>query len=1649
MWNSLSGSLSSYLNPASGPSTSSDSTNTPSTPQNGPVERVQQPADGLERDDPHTPDHPSQRLSPNSLSASGNQTMAGILAAHPQFSVFRKSTSREGIDELSLKHSRDTSQRSGSVGKDKEAIDGDKMETLATPPASSPRARIDKRNSPSGNSSGSSSFHFSSLEGADLPSLNFGDHSSSGSLVGVSPRASPSLASSLDSSKPPFPSPPADSTSQSNDVTSLSGGVRLIPDSPPASRRSPSLVSSSASSASYHPTASTSRPARTPSRSSSSSSLSRSQSVTRVGQFSPLSLCPSPLIGAPVLPPPPPLPTLSSLTIPEETEEASGPGSRRVLRRTSSILKLPRTPGTGRSVRFTESIIDHGERGDSFDRDGDVEDEEEEEEVGFEREESPSILPGSRQRHAVAVTPRMEEEQTESALDFSAMTSRDSIMTARQGGHSSFLDRLKEVIPSPDVSLVAEEQVFVTRLEEEDLVIETTPEPAIVAQSEAEITLSQTDELSLVSTTTTVHTPGPPTPSQDALEATSIDTSLSTLTIQSLPSQSNTSSTNPMLFDESNPCHYNSISVLASSTLGGGGGGGGGGMREDLVAINTMEVLDEEDEEDSNGSEGILPTTPRAKLEADRQYDVSRTPTSSNRAVPTEAGQEEVESPLRELEVFSSTSPVPSQRTAKHDDGHSQGPESGCGSDAGHLNSTTYPATPSVPLEPELSSSATSTLPLPLVSESTTCDSERSHSQSFYRKFMASRAKLGGSQTAAQEWDRLEKGEKASPKESQNRSSEVLEMEQEQEGASVYYSPGRGEEEDEEEFEEEEEEVERVLVQGGSFYEMASAGAELDEERLEEEGEDASVIDYGGLVRTFLSPIVELSEPETTFESPVEQLVASLKRSHNSRPKPPLVQPTFSSLSRTAVAVQTVPVAPATPSRALRGTSTAPSTPLSTSKIPRPRNPITPSQNPFLLQLAKLPNAPRAAEQQAALIQELFSTQQDQISTSSSQRFLLSSLVTNLQNEVDHKNLMVENLKKQVEEARHEVEEVERIALEWQRREESRSQSTAKVDDPDREAREQRKVAALEETVQLLADELDTRLRENGTGRKRIEGELERTRAELVERSNEVRNTEIRLRHAKASQAQAEEEARVRREREEAAKEEAVENKRQLDLLRARWQAEAEDRDRTTQRLREELLEVKTQHDNGTVGGAQFEERIEKEVARRVEEAKQALERETSIIKHELVLRDEALADLRTQLRSAQDEAHESRGMSQEDRQQAELALSDLQAELSSKNEVIVQLREANGEIQDELDETVVKFEDANIDRDRLVRLLESKEVELAQQQEQCHTAISAMRDLEEAVTRFESEAAVKESQLAKLRKELELQTSMLEKREGVLVEAEKQVSRLRKERGVLEAEKEKAVSFVDKLKRDSADREIRISKLKKRIAELDEDVFGLNIALDAKQQEASHWKRQMSQLKLERTQQSTTVPPSSTARPVPASTIRRSATTASVLAGLNDNGQGTPIAGPKKSILSRRSSRTNLHTQTQTQSQSIEHDLTLPGHEETPSRQPPVQSQTATSSAAGTAIRKSSSSNGGLRLIEFPDVPKGEQDRLNVMASLGIVGGPGGVRQKRRESGSRGGGISKENEPIQEGEGGSRKSSASRSSSSSFRARSEAVSLA
>lgn len=542
------------------------------------------------------------------------------------------------------------------------------------------------------------------------------------------------------------------------------------------------------------------------------------------------------------------------------------------------------------------------------------------------------------------------------------------------------------------------------------------------------------------------------------------------------------------------------------------------------------------------------------------------------------------------------------------------------------------------------------------------------------------------------------------------------------------------------------------------------------------------------------------------------------------------------------------PPTPATPARV--ASRRAPATPLSASKIPRPRNPITPSQNPFLLQLARTSSSATVQPQAVTLLQDLFSTQQDQLAASSSQRFILSSVVSNLQNEVEHKDAVIRSLKQQVGETRSELKELEQLALAW---EERALRSKPSTDAAPPSAR--KTSAALEETVQLLADELETRVREDRALRDELEAELHRTRAELARRVHEVRDGEIRLRHAHAALEQADGEREAMKREVERGEDRHAEVVRERDELRGRWAVDVEERERTLARLRDEVRELRDAA--ATSGRGLDDEAVEREVQRRVEEAQADAHREAQLVKRELVQRDAALADLRDQLRAQRDETDRLSRAVQEERQHAELAHADMADVLANKERELEEVLHDHDALQQELDSAYSRLEAAELERDRLVDAADAKDDELAEQVSQCQTALAAMADLEAAVVRIEAEAAAKDAQLAQAQRELAAarreSADVLEKRDRVLAETEKAAGRTRKELEALQKETNRLTDLVSKLRHDSADREgasslhmhfdriadlpysstVKVTKLKKRVAELDEDVFGLNIALD------------------------------------------------------------------------------------------------------------------------------------------------------------------------------------------------------------------------
>lgn len=1682
-----------------------------------------------EYDSPHTPEqHSSIRYSPNSLSQSGNQTMASVLSAHPRFSVFRKSSSSQSVDQIARKgeaqgedargtdengspvppRSASTRHRRSFSARDLCNEDGDLVETLLTPPNHSPIPRPARSSdSPStrtrrqnGSSSSETSFH---LDSAELPSLNFGDHSSSAcSSRGSSPVASPSAAAAMGPvgstvAKASLPGTPVRTHANASSLMAgQTSGIRLVPDSPPSTisrtqtpvrrrdgdtgvLRSSTTLETTAAAPPPTPSASslsrrTSSGENAPSsRMRSSTTASTKGPIERV-QFSPLGLCPSPLLTAPMLPPPPPPPALpmpglvttpppSSSTVSSDSpsavespsEHAAAAGalvaqhSLSLHRKGSNgILKAPKTPGTGRSVRFSSSTVqrtverwmtppeDDGFSGSFGDGDGDRSQQE------ADRDVSPCQLSDPNEEVTKTAAP---------AAEVSALVNFSS---------ASFLSKLQAVIPSPDCSLEATSPPPPVPVELPTAAAEAYDHNSEAEESETHITAAAAaddlagDDIAILDAAEQVSPVEDVTLSQKRPRArlSLLDESnpflslqLSTMTaidaatdedgngnalVVGIAEESRAagpSDATATTFEQSEISAATisgvTISGGAAGVCGGGGGDdgtllmqasllrgsmlyGGGGpsfggqsfvevshlngppsrsgaaagrTTQQITELGAVEEFAEHEEttptdhdDDDNHHQGatsddqtlgaqdspvpktsyvdLMPasvpaprmsglptsagtpsrpspwslpnTTPRRPSPLTQEADFSFTSsnTSTSAAEPVATTTTTTTSPLHESDL-SRTSASPLSATA----------DTILDESAGSLVEI-RPIDPSPPPAYQAATAAaptstTSQSPPPNASTSAPASSSSS-SSSFYRQFMAARAREGLSQSAKEEWERLERGEKASPKESRGFDDAAADADdslRRQEEKSVYWSPQKAE-----------------TIFGDGDDEGKSV-------YVDAESAESSLVEIDEARTAFLSPIAELTEPESDVNTSLEKPIEQHDRSSRSRHE----------LSTSSSCRTTLPGVPGTPGRF--GISRPPATPRSASKIPRPRNPITPSQNPFLLQLARQATDSKAG----SLLHDLFSTQEDQLAASASQRFLLSSLVTNLQDEVEQKNAIVANLKRQVEQARAEAREIEQLAVAWERR--AQTGTSAQTRSPT----EAKKLAALEETVRLLADELETRMREDRSRRRKLEKELERTRADFVHAVNEHREIAIRLKHVSAANTQSDEAratAQAACAEEEARRREA---ERERDELRARWQIDANERDRVVALLREEVTSLRS-----SAPTSKTDEHLEREVQRRVELATQASTRDVQLAQHELMQRDAALEELRQELQASRDEAARLTRSVQEERQHAELANADLEGLLAAKEHEVAELAQSRSDAQEELDDALTRLDAAESERDQLAATLSSKEGEFAQQTEQTRAALAAMAELESAVARVERDLTNKEGELEQVRSDLASQRresdNVLEKRDRVLAEAEREAGRLRKDLEATRGENARLSELVGKLRLDSADREVKIAKLKKRAAELEEDVFGLNIALDAKQQEASHWKRQMSQLKLEKDGQAADENgpvPSTVARKTLATTVPSSSatttTTAKKAGPRRKSHATTPF--PSEKVRLRRNMDHDLAAAApnSTANDSESHDLTLPplhdGNEETPSRPAvtsrPIRRSTSASSAVSVGL--------------------------------------------------------------------------------------------
>ncbi|KAL8278183.1 hypothetical protein RQP46_009356 [Phenoliferia psychrophenolica] len=708
---------------------------------------------------------------------------------------------------------------------------------------------------------------------------------------------------------------------------------------------------------------------------------------------------------------------------------------------------------------------------------------------------------------------------------------------------------------------------------------------------------------------------------------------------------------------------------------------------------------------------------------------------------------------------------------------------------------------------------------------------------SFYRQFLKKRA--GNSQIAADELGRLieREGERTPSPRAPERATiastyttpvapyvqtspgslkrSAREMDGEDESPapatgskSVYYSPALSEEA---EVDSSAEQVEASL--------LSELGGERPFVPMHPAPDDQPDIQGGYAPCLSLPAIYEESEPNTTVDS------ISFMQS------PPTTVPFGSNPRRRSTSH---PLSPPETDLAVFQSTPAPP--------PRHRRSqsevCAPSPNPFATQGG-------SPDDGLDLIHQLISAQGDQLANGSSQRFLLSSLITNLRDEIERKDRVLRSLQQEKEEAEAFSQVAFKEAAEWERA----ARHGALASDPSRA-----KLEALEDLVERLTDELETRTALDDRNRQKLEDEAAIARVDLQAARSDVRDGEIRLRHARASQAEAEAmRSRVERERDELSEhlattlEDAQQFQRERDDLRARLRRELEDRDETILNLRAELAE------RPEAGSGHHPEVSDAEVERRVEEARTAALREAAVVRADLEAQvqhahaqAEAVAELRHQNRVLREEIALAKEAERQQHSEAELARLEARTEVGRLRVELSEANRARKALSEDLEELHGRIEAVQADKDRQ---LEAVQRELEKHRTAWQESRGAQDELLNSIAIIEADAAKSHVALQTAHGDLEAlrreTNALLDDRDRRLTESQTALASKRAKMDSLVEECTRLKELVGALRRGSSERDDKISRLQKAKAELQEDVMGLNIALESKQQEAALWKRQ------------------------------------------------------------------------------------------------------------------------------------------------------------------------------------------------------------
>lgn len=1026
------------------------------------------------------------------------------------------------------------------------------------------------------------------------------------------------------------------------------------------------------------------------------------------------------------VPPPPVIALLSSTSRVDDSPTArrpsqavgmGTPGARTV----RPILKEPKTPGTGRSVRFSSST--NGFRTDADDRspvetrfrDAEPswgEDDEEEDEAEGDEEDETVGVPTGRERETSdgsIVDHGEPDDELDPTLDGLSFASESETNNSSAMIQATFLSKLQAVIPSPDNSFA----------DPPTLTFESPTGPAV------SLLLPQQDG-----------------PAEDHAEPQSF-------------SVMGRSGHGGGLFDESNPfCSSAEVSMNTEAEWNGLGAGG-------------LPVVEEEDEE-----------------VADWSVDTDKTPLKRQLHVQesTSPKDDSFEDAMRDSVQGSPTININNIHPADHPTATPSRPSPQ--TDHPTEADTPRPASPTFNLPPPpapvspiqehpqpksvywspagSSISAASALAHTSFATPPQTDTSRRSTRptAFFKEFMKRRAsEVGG---GVDEFGRIV-GPAGGAEEAETPGRE----------RSLYSTPGAEPLTPDGEREVASPSPSPVAVVGEAAEPSltvpmtpAVQAAQLD--GGEGEGESDEVL---GL--SVLSPISERTEPNTTISSTSPYVNAT---------------PAYAAVLGHSV----------TPASTAAAGTVFHSTPASASAVSIP----SPGAFPFDHSLTP---------SDFGLVQSLLSTTGEVLDNSSTQKELLVAQVEQLHTELDRKEAMLANAlaqKGQIEYAWH-AAVAEATALE-------RSQAA----DTSVQERRQTKLETLEEYHGHLIRELERRVAQDKEAeRARDEEQREHKRA-MARAAAGAREGEIRLRHVEACLRDAEEgRARV---------EDECEGLRVEAEATRRLRGEVQDRERTVLALRAELARREANPKVSTDVDAIDHMREEAEVQRRRDRDDHQAE----------------LDEMRELLNAAREEAAELRNGGNHAKLAAARAQAEVEAQLAQLHDDLADVARTNGLLEQDLADCQADLTAAHVERDRLVDEAGTAADLHAREKREMASNLEAVDRLMETTAELDHELKVGGRELALAKEEVadlrdrcdDGEARLLRLQDALAAEVGKKVA-AREEGARLKA-------AVEQLKRNAADREGKLAKLRRAREELEEDVFGLNLALEAKQQEAALWKR-------------------------------------------------------------------------------------------------------------------------------------------------------------------------------------------------------------